>query len=167
MNIIQSASSLGVEESAVVSPSVYPAILFAVGSLQPITADIQVAVLSSGNPSMFNLICTSTGGPATNVTWTRDGNTVPYNNNHVLTQTVEDAGTVEYSNTLTVTGVEGGPYRCVVSNARGTVMSPVLTGTGKSIVIDPQNTIIIKPISLLTVFLSALLSNWCNCIWCN
>ena len=32
---------------------------------------------------------------------------------------------------LTVTGVEGGSYQCIVSNVRGAVMSPVLSGAGR------------------------------------
>ena len=110
--------------------------MFAVGSVA-ITDDIQVAVVFSGDPPVFNLTCTSTGGPATTVTWRRSGTNVTYDNNHVLTQTVEDLDAVRYSNTLTVTGVEGGPYQCIVSNARGTVMSRELTGTGKSVEINP------------------------------
>ena len=110
--------------------------MFAVGLLA-ITANITVAVLSSGDPPVFTLTCISTGGPATTVTWTRGGTNVTYDNDHVLTQTVLDIETFEYNNTLTVTGVEGGPYQCIVSNARGTVMSPVLTGTGKSVEINP------------------------------
>ena len=113
----------------------YTCNLFAVGSLA-ITADIQVAVVSSGDPPVFTLTCTSTGGPATTVTWTRDGDNVTYDRSHVLTRTVLDAMAVRYSNTLTVTGVEGGRYRCIVSNARGMVMSRELTGTRKSVEIN-------------------------------
>ena len=95
----------------------YTCNLFAVGSLA-ITADIQVAVVSSGDPPVFTLTCTSTGGPATTVTWTRDGANISYDNNHVLTQTVVDINTIAYNNTLTVTGVEGGLYWCIVSAMR-------------------------------------------------
>ena len=56
------------------------------GALQPITDAIQFALVSS-SLVQFTLTCTSTGGPATSVTWTRDGVTVPYDSTHVLTQT--------------------------------------------------------------------------------
>ena len=67
---------------------------------------------------MFNLTCVSTGGPATTVTWTRDGAAVYYDVNHVLTQTVTDELTATYSNVLTVTGREPGNYTCSVTNNR-------------------------------------------------
>ena len=81
----------------------------------------------------FTLTCTSTGGPATSVTWTRDGGTVPYDSTHTLTQTVVDASSAQYNNTLTVTGVEGGSYQCTISNVISTVQSLVLTGAGKKL----------------------------------
>ena len=103
------------------------------GELQPITDAIQFALVSS-SPVQFTLTCTSTGGPATSVTWTRDGVTVPYDSTHVLTQTVVNARrTARYRNTLTVTGVEGGRYQCTVSNVLSTVQSAVLSGDGKNI----------------------------------
>lgn len=92
--------------------------------------DIQVAVLSE-TPVKFTLTSISTGGPATNVIWTRDGSVIAYDSSHLLTQTVVNTLTAQYSNTLTVTGMEAGDYQCIVSNVRGMTMSPVLSGTGK------------------------------------
>ena len=66
--------------------------------------------LNEGSPQ-FTLTCTSIGGPATTVIWTRGfaslsgGMTV-----------LDDPVTAQYTHTLTVTGREGGRYRCVVSN---------------------------------------------------
>ena len=71
----------------------------------------------TADPSVFNLTCVSYGGPPT-VTWTRDGNNVPYDATHVLTQTVTDQLNIVYSNVLTVTGSESGNYTCSVSNDR-------------------------------------------------
>ena len=99
------------------------------GALNQITDAIQFVLVSS-SPVQFSLTCTSTGGPATSVTWTRDGVNVIYDSDHVLTRTVENTMTAQYSNTLTVTGVESGSYLCIVSNIRGAVMSPVLSGDG-------------------------------------
>ena len=78
----------------------------------------------------FTLTCVSTGGPATTVTWTRDGATVSYNAAHVLTQTVTDLVNVNYSNVLTVTGREPGTYQCSVTNDRGSNSSQKLDVKG-------------------------------------
>ena len=81
--------------------------------------DITFTQAESFNPlnPQFNLTCNSTSGPATVVTWLRDGNIVVYDTNHVLTQTV---GTfIMYSNVLTVTGREPGNYLCNITNVRG------------------------------------------------
>ena len=101
------------------------------GALNQITDNIIFALVSASSPVQFSLTCTSTGGPATSITWTRDGVNVTYDSDHVLTRTVENTATARYSNMLTVTGVEGGHYQCIVSNVRGAVMSPVLIGTGR------------------------------------
>ena len=104
------------------------------GELQHITDTIQFSLVSS-SPVQFTLTCTSTGGPATSVTWTRDGVNVTYDSAHVLTQTVVDTGrSAQYNNTLTVTVLEGGRYQCTVSNVISTVQSPVLSGPGKKLI---------------------------------
>ena len=65
----------------------------------------------NGDSSQFTLTCTSTGGPATTVTWTRDSQTVS-GGRTVLDNTV----TAQYTHTLTVTGRLGGQYQCTVNN---------------------------------------------------
>ena len=68
--------------------------------------------LTSKYPDVnFNLTCTSTGGPATTVTWTPMGNDV--------TQ-LQNAVSATYTHTLTVAGRAPGEYTCSVSNDRGT-----------------------------------------------
>ena len=74
----------------------------------------------TADPPVFTLTCVSTGGPATTVTWTRDGNNVSYDTTHVLTQTVTDQFNIVFSNVLTVTGRESGNYICSVTNDRTT-----------------------------------------------
>ena len=64
----------------------------------------------NGASPQFTLICISTGGPATNVTWTRDSEV--FKGSTILT----DAVTAEYTHTLTITGRLGGLYTCSVSN---------------------------------------------------
>ena len=69
----------------------------------------------TADPPVFILTCVSTGGPATTVTWTRDGAAVT----GVTSQTVIDMMTATYNNTLTVTGRLPGMYNCRVENDRG------------------------------------------------
>lgn len=66
----------------------------------------------------FTLSVLSTGGPATRVTWRRDGALVGYDSAHVLTQTVVHMLTATYVNELTVTGREPGYYRYTIGNSR-------------------------------------------------
>ena len=105
------------------------------------------------DPPVFTLTCTSTGGPANNVTWTRDGSTVT---NHVFSQTVINTTTAEYNNTLTVTGREPGNYQCTVSNARGSATrSIVIHGNVRSIIISFAYNLLLKqePVHPLTLVL--------------
>ena len=72
---------------------------------------IEVSDIRGANPQ-FKLICISTGGPATTVTWTRDSTTVTEGIETVL----NDPVTVNYTHTLTVTGILPGLYTCTVAN---------------------------------------------------
>ena len=76
--------------------------------------------MSSISMSMDSiLICISTGGPATNVTWTRgndEDNLIPVLDNAQVT-VLENAITAQYSHTLNVTGTDlSAVYGCSVSN---------------------------------------------------
>ena len=73
----------------------------------------------------FTLTCTSTAGPATTVTWTRDSETVSGEEMSVL----NDPVTAHYTHTLTVTGRLGGVYVCKVSNNK-----PSIAATGLRVV---------------------------------
>ena len=66
----------------------------------------------NGASLQFTLTCTTTGGPATTVTWTRDSVTVTEGTVTVL----NDGKTSQYTHTLTVTGRLGGLYTCTVAN---------------------------------------------------
>ena len=66
----------------------------------------------SGASPQFTLTCISTGGPATNVIWTRDSGAVIGNK---MTE-LNDPVTAQYTHSLTVTGRLGGMYTCSVSN---------------------------------------------------
>ena len=83
--------------------------------------------LKGGSPQ-FTLTCISTGGPATNVTWTRDNEIVSGG----MTQTVlDDKEAATYTHTLTVTGKLGGQYKCTVSNNKPSENSESFTVRGK------------------------------------
>ena len=75
---------------------------------------------------VFTLTCTYTGGPATTVSWQRDGVVVSGG-----TTVVTDLATATYTSTLTVTGRKTGNYCCVVANSRSTVISPMLPVQGE------------------------------------
>jgi len=61
----------------------------------------------------FTLTCTSTGGPATTVSWTRNANMLSG-----TSQIVTNTETGTYTNTLRVAMREVGVYTCAVSNSR-------------------------------------------------
>ena len=70
------------------------------------------------------LTCTSTGGPATTVTWTKDGAVITPSTTHQQTQMIVDSVEGTYKNTLTIAqSVAGdnlyGLYSCMVENSRG------------------------------------------------
>ena len=70
------------------------------------------------------LTCTSTGGPATTVTWTKDGAVITPSTTHQQTQMIVDSVEGIYQNTLTIAqSVAGdyhyGLYSCMVENSRG------------------------------------------------
>ena len=81
--------------------------------------------ISEARPQ-FSLTCISTGGPATTVTWTRDSATAMGDEMTVL----DNATTVQYTHTLTVTGRLGGLYQCTVSNDKPSSDSASLTVQG-------------------------------------
>ena len=78
-----------------------------------------IAISSISVSLDFTLICISTGGPITNVTWTRgsdEDNLTPVLDNAQVT-VLENATTAQYSHTLNVTGTDlSAVYGCSVSN---------------------------------------------------
>ena len=74
--------------------------------------------LNNAATPVFTLTCTSTGGPATTVSWRRDGTLLRDDSNHDIMSQVTDPVTATYTNTLTVTGRHDGLYQCSVSNIR-------------------------------------------------
>ena len=78
-----------------------------------------------GESPQFIITCTSTGGPATTVTWTRDSETVSGG-----MTVLDDPVTAQYTHTLTVTERLGGQYQCTVSNNKPSQDSAQLTVQG-------------------------------------
>ncbi len=75
----------------------------------------------------FNVTCNSVGGPATTVTWTRDGDAVS-GGNFTATRRLDDPVTAAYNLTLSVTGRQGGVYRCqVAKRGPGVSGNPVIS----------------------------------------
>jgi len=70
------------------------------------------------DPPVFTLTCTSTGGPATTVSWTRDGDNVTANNSYINSSRVTNTIAATYVHALGVTGRQVGSYTCFVSNSR-------------------------------------------------
>ena len=79
------------------------------------------------------LTCTSTGGPATNVTWRRDGVVITPNATYQQTKRVIDNSTSTYQTVLTIdpsvdqSGILG-TYNCTVENVRGLSSRTVVAG---------------------------------------
>ena len=80
----------------------------------------------NGVSPQFTLTCISTGGPATTVTWTRDSVNVTNRTETVL----GNRETSQYTHTLTVTGRQGGLYKCIVANNKPSEDSSQLTVQG-------------------------------------
>ena len=84
----------------------------------------------NGESPQFTLTCTSTGGPATTVTWTRDSETAS-GGMFSSTTVLNNAMTAQYTHTLTVTGRLGGQYQCTVSNNKPSQNSANFNVQGK------------------------------------
>ena len=76
------------------------------------------------NDQSRNLICTSTGGPATTVTWRRDGVVITLSATYQQTKRVGDPVAGTYQTVLTIDSSLDkdsivGTYSCTVENDRG------------------------------------------------
>ena len=89
----------------------------------------------NGESPQFTLACTSTGGPATTVTWTRDSETVSGG-----MTVLDDPVTAQYTHTLTVTGRLGGQYQCTVANIKPSQDSAELIVAGSACCYVPSPT---------------------------
>ena len=84
----------------------------------------------------LNLTCTSSGGPATRVTWRRNCAVLPNNAMFQQSQLVTQTQTATYQNTLAIDNAvieRDGVYTCSVTNVRG--YSNDATGVGGKIIV--------------------------------
>ena len=91
--------------------------------LAPFSGSPVVTSLRYDNESR-TFTCTSTGGPATTVTWRRDGVVITLNATHQQTKRVVDPVAATYQTVLTIGSSVNqsdivGTYNCTVENARG------------------------------------------------
>ena len=82
-------------------------------------------VVESDQASQLILTCISTGGPATNVSWTRDSTTVITEGTETV---LDDPVTAQYTHTLTLTGRLPGLYTCTVANNKPSSTSANISG---------------------------------------
>ena len=101
----------------------------------PCTGSPTVTSLTFDDQSR-TLTCTSTGGPATTVTWRRDGVVITLNATYQQTKRLVDLVSGTYQTVLTIDPSVGqivGTYSCTVENVRGesskTVVVPGETRT--------------------------------------
>ena len=81
------------------------------------------------------LTCTSTGGPATTVTWRRDGVVITLNATYQQTKRLVDNVTSTYQTLLTIDTSVGqivGTYNCTVQNDRGESSETVVIPPGET-----------------------------------
>ena len=100
-------------QHVILKPSL-PLSLYTAGFVSIDSLQFSLNSALSADPPVFTLTCVSTGGPATTVTWIRDGVAAT----GVTSQTVVDQLAITYNNTLIVTGREPGNYQCSISNDR-------------------------------------------------
>ena len=103
-------------------------IFHSIGSVST-SGSVQLIVDSdlNGENPQFTLTCITTGGPATNVTWTRDSEEISGG-----MTVLDNAMTAQYTHTVTVTGRLGGKYVCTVSNEKPSQASASYTVEGNA-----------------------------------
>ena len=92
--------------------------LFSLSTGQITIPDEITFQLEDADPPVFNLTCTSTGGPVSTVSWRRDSTMLSDDSIYSITSEVTDGTESAYAHTLTVTGRLVGQYQCNVSSIR-------------------------------------------------
>ena len=95
-----------------------------------ILGGVTITINSNGTNTQLTLICITTGGPVTTVTWTRDNVTVTEGAMTVL----DDRVTAQYTHTLTMneTNIFNGIYSCESLNDKPSLVTikTTITYTG-------------------------------------
>ena len=74
------------------------------------------------------LTCISIGGPATTVSWTRDSEIIPDNDDNTQVTVLDNSVTGQYTHTLNISGMAvPGIYGCSVSNNKPSLAKAVGT----------------------------------------
>ena len=81
---------------------------------------------------MYFVFPSSTGGPATTVSWTVNNSAVTEDSAHITSQVLTDAENATYTHTLAVTGRLVGEYECTVSNNKPSLSTRMLAVVGKN-----------------------------------
>ena len=89
-----------------------------------ISGELTVNSGLNGASPQFTLTCTSTSGPAINVTWTRDSELITQGTKTVLV----NYSTARYIHSLIIT--TGGEYKCSVTNTKPSSATASLTVKG-------------------------------------
>ena len=106
-------------------------IIFSTGDVVVSSVQFQLTSELNATTPTFTLTCTSTGGPATTVSWTVNNCTVTEDRDHIITsQVLTDTVAATYTHTLTVTGRLVGQYQCNVSNNKPSSSSRMLAVVG-------------------------------------
>lgn len=95
------------------------------GAIEEVEMSFQLETAVTVDPPQFSVTCRSVGGPATTVTWERNGVTIQDNATFSSSQIVTDAVMAEYLNVLVVAGRYAGEYECTVSNDRPSFSSTI------------------------------------------
>ena len=84
--------------------------------MNPLTAET-----NNDTEVVFN--CSSSGSPATNVVWSRNGELIDEDNQHQMEQILRNRQMVVYDNLLKISAnlIDSGTYRCRVNNSRAQV----------------------------------------------
>ena len=158
----QSPSTIFAAGACLQTPSIYTIDFIFTGLGDVVVSSVQFQLTSALNAitPTFTLTCTSTGGPATTVSWTVNNHTLAEDSAHHITSQITDAETATYTHTLTVTERLVGEYECSVSNDKPSSSSGLLAVVGKNYAgcwSAPGSTSIYLPIlyySLLRVLLN-------------
>ena len=127
--------------------------------------------LPSGFPRVYylrydnqsrTLTCTSYGGPATTVTWRRNGTVITLNATYQQTKRVVNAVWGMYQTVLTIdpSVVIVGAYNCTVGNARGRSSRIVVIGELISIY-----ALLIAYAVYITCICELIINIWLSCHW--